>query len=66
MSITLKEVQESGSPTIPVQTGAELAGIDVRTFRKGIEDGTIPAIRIGKRVLVLREPFLALLGVTND
>ncbi|REK78360.1 DNA-binding protein [Rhodococcus erythropolis] len=66
MSVTLKEVQESDSPTIPVQTGADLARVDVRTFRKGIEDGTIPAIRIGKRVLVLRAPFLALLGATND
>ena len=66
MSVSLKEIQESDSPTIPVQTGADLACVDVRTFRKGIEDGTIPAIRIGKRVLVLRAPFLALLGATND
>lgn len=45
---------------------AEIAGVDVRTLTKGIEDGSIPSIRIGRRVLIPRAPFLALFGAAND
>ncbi|HXH78141.1 helix-turn-helix domain-containing protein [Nocardioides sp.] len=37
---------------------ARLLAIDPRTVDHGIDDGTIPAVRIGRRVLIPRRPFL--------
>lgn len=41
---------------------AELLGIDPRTVTAGIDDGSIPSIRVGRRILIPRLPLLALLG----
>ena len=40
---------------------ADVLGISPRTVSIGIADGTIPSIRVGRRVLIPRERFLALL-----
>ncbi|WP_198040608.1 helix-turn-helix domain-containing protein [Rhodococcus sp. 2G] len=45
---------------------ARALGVDVRTISRGIEDGTIPSVRIGRRLLIPRIPFLALFGAAND
>ncbi len=45
---------------------AARAHIDKRTLDKGIEDGTIPSVRIGRRVLIPRAPFLALFGISEE
>ncbi|RUQ19709.1 helix-turn-helix domain-containing protein [uncultured Kocuria sp.] len=38
-----------------------LVPLDRRTIYRGIEDGTIPGIKIGRRVMILRIPFLRML-----
>ena len=52
--------------TVPVALtrteAARIARVDRRTIDKGIEDGTIQAVRIGRRLLIPRAPFLALFG----
>jgi excisionase family DNA binding protein len=40
-----------------VDEAAEKAGVNKKTVRKGIDDGTIRAIRFGRRVLIPRAPF---------
>jgi excisionase family DNA binding protein len=42
---------------------AALLTLDPRTVDQAIEDGTIPAVRIGRRVLIPRRPFLRAFGV---
>lgn len=44
---------------------ARLLAIDPRTVDHGIDDGTIPAVRIGRRVLIPRRPFLATFGIAT-
>jgi excisionase family DNA binding protein len=51
-----------------VRNRAELAALlalDPRTVDHAIEDGTIPSVRIGGRVLIPRHPFRETFGVNN-
>lgn len=41
-------------------SAAEALGVDPRTITVGIEDGTIPSVKIGRRVVIPREKFLSL------
>lgn len=45
-----------------VQT-AQIFGVDERTITRGIEEGDIPAIRIGRRLLVPVPALRKLLGI---
>lgn len=45
-----------------VQT-AQIFGVDERTITRGIEEGDIPAIRIGRRILVPVPALRKLLGI---
>jgi hypothetical protein len=38
----------------------------VRTVTRAIENGELPALRLGRRVLIPRLPLLAAVGVTVD
>jgi excisionase family DNA binding protein len=42
---------------------AALLAIDPRTVDQAITDGTIPAVRVGRRILIPRRPFMAAFGV---
>lgn len=44
---------------------AALLAIDPRTVDQAISDGTIPAVRVGRRILIPRRPFMAAFGVTD-
>jgi hypothetical protein len=46
----------------PLRTGS-LLDVDPRTIDRAIEDGTISVVRLGRRLLIPRRPFLAALGV---
>ena len=43
--------------TIPVKEAARRLGVSPATGYRGARDGSIPAIRVRGRLLVLREPF---------
>lgn len=45
---------------------AALLDVDERTVTRAIDEGQLPAIRLGRRVLVPRLPLLALLGASAD
>lgn len=57
---TLDELRAKKSVTITRKEVAAVLGIDPRTVSAGIREGNIPAIKIGRRVLIPREKFLAL------
>ena len=40
---------------------AELLHVDPRLISRGVSEGKIPHLRIGRRVLILREPFIRML-----
>ncbi|TFC96218.1 DNA-binding protein [Cryobacterium sinapicolor] len=47
--------------TVTRTEAAKLYGVDPRTITAAIEQGTVPAIKLGRRVVIPREPLLALL-----
>ncbi|WP_448629545.1 helix-turn-helix domain-containing protein [Cellulomonas soli] len=44
---------------------AALLGIDARTVTSGVESGSIPGLRIGRRILIPRQPLLDALGISE-
>ncbi|MGH4002015.1 MAG: helix-turn-helix domain-containing protein [Pseudonocardiaceae bacterium] len=58
---TMGDLRDSSRATITRDEASAVLEIDPRTVTVGIEDGTIPAIRIGRRLVIPRERFLALL-----
>ena len=59
--MSIDSLKDGSKAVLTRSEAAELLECDPRTVSRGIEDGTILAIRLGKRVLILAEPFLALL-----
>ena len=59
-------LQASTSLTITKKEAAAALGVDPRTLTSGIEAGNIPAIKLGRRVVIPREKFLKLFEVTDD
>lgn len=57
---TLEDVRNDLRACIDRKTAADVLGVDPRTVTAGIADGTIPSIRVGRRVLIPRAKFLAL------
>lgn len=62
---TLDEIRASRSAAITRTEAAAALGVDPRTVSVGIADGTIPSLRLGRRILIPREKFLALFA-TED
>lgn len=60
LEATLERIRESNASAITRAEAAAALGVDPRTVSVAIADGTIPAIRLGRRVLIPRERFLAL------
>ncbi|KUF06775.1 helix-turn-helix domain-containing protein [Leucobacter sp. G161] len=63
---TLAEARESTLAAITRAEAGAIAGVDPRTITAGIKDGTIPAIKLGRRVLIPREKFIKLFEVEDD
>jgi len=56
-------LRSSTAPTTTIKAAAEALDCDPRTVSAGIEAGTIPAIKLGRRQVILREKFLKLFEV---
>ncbi|MFV0372482.1 helix-turn-helix domain-containing protein [Microbacterium sp.] len=48
------------------QEAAQALGVDPRTITVGIEDGTILSVKLGRRVVIPREKFLALFADASN
>jgi excisionase family DNA binding protein len=57
----MQELRATTRATLNRQETAELLGVDARTVTEGIRQGNIPAIHIGRRVVIPREALLKML-----
>ena len=64
--MNLEELRISRAAVVTVAQAAAVFGVDVRTVTRAIKNGELPALRLGRRVLIPRLPLLAALGVTVD
>jgi excisionase family DNA binding protein len=64
--VDLQELRVSRTAVVTVAQAASVLGVDVRTVSRAIENGDLPALRLGRRVLVPRLPLLAALGVRGE
>ncbi|WP_162242574.1 helix-turn-helix domain-containing protein [Leifsonia sp. Leaf336] len=53
---------ERTKPTNTADDTAEWLGVDRKTVYAGVNAGTIPAIRLGRKVLILTQPLIELVG----
>ena len=56
----------SRAAVVTVAQAASVFGVDVRTVTRAIVNGELPALRLGRRVLIPRLPLLVALGVEVD
>ena len=59
-TMTIKTLRSAPSLVITRTDAAAALGVDPRTVAAGIENGTIPSVKLGRRVLIPREKFLKL------
>jgi excisionase family DNA binding protein len=64
--VDLDDLRISRAAVVTVAQAASVFGVDTRTVARAIENGELPAVRLGRRVLIPRLPLLAVLGVTVD
>lgn len=58
----LDALRASTSAVVSIANAARVLDLDERTVRRGCEAGDLPCVRVGRRLLIPRLPFLALLG----
>ena len=64
--MNLEDLLSSRSAVVTLAQAASVFGVDVRTVTRAIENGDLPALRLGRRVLIPRLLLLAALGVRVD
>lgn len=64
--MTLHELRSSGRAVITVTEAAGVLEVDERTVRRACHDGQLPSLRVGTRLLIPREQFLALFALVDD
>lgn len=57
---TLADLRESERAVVTVTEAAAVLEVDERTVRRACEQGQLPCIRVGVRILIQREAFLSL------
>ncbi len=64
--MTLADARNSDAAALTRAEVAAILNVDARTVTRGIESGEIPCLRLGRRRLVPREPFIALMSGEID
>jgi excisionase family DNA binding protein len=59
--MTLADLRKSNKVALNLSEVALLLGIDARTVSASATAGELPCVRIGRRVLIPREPLLRML-----
>lgn len=59
-TVTIEMLREARSLVITRTEAARALGVDPRTVTAGIENGTLPSVKLGRRVVIPREKFLRL------
>ncbi|MEO7147044.1 MAG: helix-turn-helix domain-containing protein [Terrimesophilobacter sp.] len=65
-TVTIETLRESRSLVITRTEAAEALGVDPRTVTAGVENHTIPSVRLGRRVVIPREKFLKLFDPAQE
>lgn len=60
VTVTLDDLRSSRSAVVTRAEAAAALGVDPRTITASIENGSIPSVRLGRRVVIPREKFLRL------
>jgi len=60
--MNLDDVRHSKAAALTVTETADVLQVDVRTVSRACDEGQIPSLRIGRRLLIPRLPLLTLLG----
>lgn len=60
VTVTLDDLRASRSAVITRADAAAALGVDPRTITASIDNGSIPSVRLGRRVVIPRERFLRL------
>lgn len=63
ISVTLDDLRASRNAVITRAEAAAALGVDPRTITASIENGSIPSVKLGRRVVIPREKFLHLFDV---
>ena len=64
--MNLEQARRSQVAALTITETAQLLQVDVRTVSRACEEGQLPHLRIGRRLLIPRLPLLALLGADRD
>jgi excisionase family DNA binding protein len=59
--ITIDELRQSDLAALTRGQVAQLLGVDPRTVTRAIDEGQLPSMKLGRRVLIPREPLLRVL-----
>jgi excisionase family DNA binding protein len=60
--VTSLDITADTSPVLTVSDTAALLGLDTRTVRRACERGELPAVKVGRRTLVVRAKLAAMLS----
>lgn len=58
---TLEDVKQSKKAALTIHEVATVLGLNRRTVSSATKNGEIPCVRLGRRVLIPRDAFIALL-----
>jgi excisionase family DNA binding protein len=58
---TLAAIKQSNRACLTMAEVAALLEVDARTVSRACADGQLPAVHVGRRTLIPREPLIALL-----
>ena len=62
----LDELRASRSAVGTIADAAAVLGIDARTVSRAVQNGELPPLRVGRRLLIPRLLLLACLGATES
>lgn len=65
-TVTIDQLRESRSVVITRTEVVAALGVDPRTVTLAIESGSIPSVKLGRRVVIPREKFLRLFDPNVD
>lgn len=59
-TLDMDDLRKRRSLVITRKEAAEALGVDPRTITTSIHEGSIPSVKLGRRIVIPREKFLAL------
>jgi excisionase family DNA binding protein len=63
--VDLEDLRASRAAVVTIAQAAAILGVDTRTVSRAIHNGELPALRLGRRLLIPRLPLLACLGASD-